>query len=105
MGEAMRTEQAAKIYFGDTFASHLVAAIWRHDPQRGDVTEGGFVLRERLVFTIRKVIQPTVFEAGTIIRCDITGNKAFIVETITQITTDHIAWRYEARRAPGSDPS
>lgn len=105
VGEGMRGETPVKIYYGDTFETFLAAALWRHDPERRDVVEGGVLLKERLVFSIRKGIQATAFEEGTIIRCDITGNKAFIVETVMQVTTDHIAWRYEARRAPGSDPS
>ena len=103
LGEGMRSERPVRIAFGDTFSSSLDAALWKHDPERRDVVEGGLLLKERLVFSIRKALQREAFEEGTVIRCDITGNKAFIVETVMQVTTDHIAWKYEARRAPGSD--
>jgi len=103
VGEGMRSERPVRISFGNTFSSSLDAALWRHDPERRDVVEGGVMLKERLVFSIRKALQREAFEEGTVIRCDITGNKAFIVETVMQVTTDHIAWKYEARRAPGSD--
>jgi hypothetical protein len=63
VGEATRSERPVRIAFGDTFGSSLDAALWRHDPERRDVVEGGVMLKERLVFT----------------------------------------WKYEARRAPGSD--
>jgi hypothetical protein len=103
VGEGMRSERPVRISFGNTFSISLDAALWRHDPERRDLMEGGLLLKERLVFSVRKAAQPTAFEEGTLIRCDITGGKAFIVETVMQVTTDHIAWKYEARRAPGSD--
>lgn len=99
----MRSDRPVRIHHGDGFTASLPAALWRHDPERSDVVEGGILLKERLVFSIRKDVQPTAFEEGTVIRCDITGHTAFIVETVMQITTDHVAWKYEARRAPGSD--
>lgn len=87
------------------------AAIWRHDPERPDLVDGGLALRERIVFTIRKSDLPdaTLLFGGaqatgaTIIWREM--GRAFVVEHIDQETSDHIAWRFEARRAPGSDPA
>ncbi len=103
VGEGMRSERPVRITSGADFSVPHDAALWRHDPERRDLVEGGLLLKERLVFSVRKAVQPTAFEEGTLIRCDITGGTAFIIETVMQVTTDHIAWKYEARRAPGSD--
>lgn len=105
VGESIRGDQPAKIFYGDEFESFHVAAVWRHDPERKDVVAGGVMLKARLIFTIRKEIQPSPFEDGEVIRCDITGHQAFLIDTISQTTTDHVAWKYEARRSPGSDPT
>lgn len=86
------------------------AAIWRHDPEKPDLVDGGPVLKERIVFTIRKtaLADPTVLFGGE----EATGarivyvelGRAFVVQFAAQETPDHIAWKFEARRAPGSDP-
>jgi len=107
MGEGMRS---GTIQLAGS-ATKWIAAIWRHDPERPAMGDGGPVLKERLVFTIRKsaLRDPTVLFGGeeatgaTIIYKEL--GRAFIVEASGQETTDHIAWKFEARRAPGADPS
>lgn len=106
MGEGLRS---GTIKIKDTALSYP-AAIWRHDPDQPDVVNGGILLKERLVFTIRKtkLADPTLLFGGeqatgaTIIYHEL--GRAFVVESAAQETPDHIAWKFEARRAPGSDP-
>jgi hypothetical protein len=107
MGEGMRP---GTLQIKDTSLRYL-AAIWRHDPERPDLGDGGPVLKERLVFTIRKSLlsDPTLLyggdqETGAII-IYIEARSAFVVESAGKETPDHLDWQFEARRAPGSDPS
>lgn len=100
IGEALRS---GTIRLADDSARWAVA-IWRHDPERRVAGDGGMVLTERLIFTVAKTAMPTALADGTVIVYVELG-RAFIVEHIDQETSDHIAWRFEARRAPGSDPA
>ena len=106
MGEGMR---AGRIRI-DGQTKTYDAAIWRHNPEKPDLGDGGPVLKERIVFSIRKTLlpDPTLFFGGE----EATGAKiiyvelgrAFVVQFAAQETPDHIAWQFEARRAPGLGP-
>lgn len=110
LGESMRGGKPGTIKLIST-GKTWKAAIWRHDPEAPALADGGPVLKERLVFTIRKaqLPDPTVLFGGE----EATGalviyvelKRAFAVEITGQETSDHIAWKFEARRAPGSDPA
>lgn len=87
------------------------AAIWRHDSEAPSLVDGGSKLEERIVFTIRKTLlrDPTLLFGGDdeangarIIYVEL--KRAFVVKSPAQETPDHIAWQFEARRAPGGDP-
>lgn len=101
LGEAMRGA-AAIFASGAGFVDEVSGALWRHDPERPDLVEGGLSLRERIVFTIRKTEQESPFAYGTIVRCDQISGKAFRVVVIGGADGDAV-WHYEATRAPGSD--
>ena len=110
LGESMRGGKPGTIKLIST-GKTWKAAIWRHDPEAPALADGGPVLKERLVFTIRKTLlpDPTLLFGGE----EATGalviyvelKRAFAVEITGQETSDHIVWKFEARRAPGSDPA
>lgn len=108
LGEGMR---AGTIKLADANPS-FAAAIWRHDPEAPSLIDGGPKLEERIVFTIRKTLlgDPTLLFGGDdeasgarIIYVEL--GRAFVVKSAAQETADHSAWKFEARRAPGSDPA
>ena len=110
LGESMRKGKPGTIKLISSGKTWKVA-IWRHDPEQPALGDGGPVLKERLVFTIRKTLlpDPTVLFGGA----EATGalvtyvelDRAFVIESASQETPDHLAWKFEARRTPGSDPS
>lgn len=95
----MRGGVQAQFSSGESFATIHAGSLWRDDPDRPDLLDGGFVLRRRIVFTILKSAQATPFAIGDIVRCDQASGAAFIIEAVAQQTADHISHRYEARRS------
>lgn len=102
LGEALRGGKPGTIVLksnGKSFA----AAVWRHDPERRDAVEGVQMLKERIVFTIRKdLMKEAILQDDVVIWKEM--KRAYIVDLTSQESADHVAWRFEARRAPGSDP-
>lgn len=105
LGESMRGEKAVLIYSGTNFATMHAGALWSHLPQRDDGQDGGFVLLEKITFSIRKEIMPTALGKRTQVRCSLKGmeGKTYLIEVVKQTTGDHVAWLYEARRDQGGD--
>lgn len=102
MGEGLRS--GSIIHGSGAEAQTYTAAIWRHDGSKPALMEGGIELAERIVFSIRKTDLAAPFAWGTIVVYDEMG-RAYRVDVTDQETADHIAWRFEASRVPGSDPS
>ena len=105
LGESMRGEKAVLIYSGSGFTTMHAAALWSQLPERDELEPGGFVLQEKIAFSIRKDIMPTALAKRARIRCSLKGleGKTYLIEAVKQTTGDRIAWLFEARRDQGGD--
>ncbi len=79
------------------------AAIWSLDAQLPALVTGGLDYKERIQFTIEKSHLRNAFEDGAVV-IYVQMKRAYTIERILDETADATSWRFEARRAPGSDP-
>jgi len=105
MGEGMRSEIPLMIFSGTSYATAHQGAMFVFLPELDNLQDGGFVLMEKMTFSIRKSVMPTALAKRTRIRCSLKGleGKTYIIENVKQPTGDHIAWMFEARRDEGGD--
>lgn len=85
-------------------STNYAASMWQHDSLRPELVTGGMALPERIIFTIRKSLLPTPFVQGAAV---VWSNiqRAYVIELIEGQGPAHTSWHFEARRAPGADPT
>jgi hypothetical protein len=105
VAEARRSETPLLIFSGADFSTRHQAALLTHLPERDDVQDGGYVLLEKITFSIRKEIMPVALLKRTQVRCSLKGmeGQTYRIDVVKQKTGDHIAWLYEAHRDQGGD--
>lgn len=85
-------------------ARNYEVVIWSLDSQLPALVPGGLDLKERLQFSIlKKDLRTAIPEGETVIYVEM--KRAYVIDRLLDETTDATSWRYEARRAPGSDPA